>query len=236
MEVTMIVLKLQSALKAALEACRHLGSDAFGRGDYELVDRVKGWAQRLTELYAEVERLHPEVTGRPGGDERTPPLRRRVHGGLDARRDFRRPILEALVELGGRAPASEVLARVYQKIKDRLPEVDRRLTDSGAPRWHKKANWCRYHLVRQGLLKADSPRGIWEISDLGRAWLREHPHDEPARPDESSGTEGKDKGVRRAAVEILKAMEETAARPEVLQALLERLREGDECSVENPLE
>jgi restriction system protein len=171
------LLKLQSALKAALEACRHLGADAFGRGDYELVDRVKGWAQRLTELYAEVERLHPEVTGRPGGDERTPPLRRRVHGGLDARRDFRRPILEALVELGGKAPASEVLARVYQKIKDRLPEVDRKLTDSGAPRWHKKANWCRYHLVRQGLLKADSPRGIWEISDLGRAWLREHPDD-----------------------------------------------------------
>jgi hypothetical protein len=34
--------------------------------------------------------------------------------------------------------------------------------------------------------------------------------------------------VRRAAVEILKAMGETAARPEVLQALLERLREGDE--------
>ena len=26
-------------------------------------------------------------------------------------------------------------------------------------------------MVKESLLKADSPRGIWQISDAGRAWL-----------------------------------------------------------------
>ena len=28
-------------------------------------------------------------------------------------------------------------------------------------------------MVKEGLLKADSPRGVWEISDKGRAALKE---------------------------------------------------------------
>ena len=31
--------------------------------------------------------------------------------------------------------------------------------------------WRRFNLVKMGLLKDDSPRGIWEISDAGRRAL-----------------------------------------------------------------
>ena len=40
-------------------------------------------------------------------------------------------------------------------------------------RWRNTAQWCRNSLVREGLLKADSPFGIWEISESGRKALQD---------------------------------------------------------------
>ncbi len=37
------------------------------------------------------------------------------------------------------------------------------------PRWHNGAQWARNSMIHEGLLKGDSPRGVWEISDKGRA-------------------------------------------------------------------
>jgi len=31
--------------------------------------------------------------------------------------------------------------------------------------WRNRAQWYRNTLLREGLLKSDSPRGIWEISN-----------------------------------------------------------------------
>ena len=38
--------------------------------------------------------------------------------------------------------------------------------------WRDAAQWARNSMVAEGLLKADSPRGVWEISDKGRDVLR----------------------------------------------------------------
>jgi hypothetical protein len=81
---------------------------------------------------------------------------------------YRRPILEALYELGGSADAKDVLKVVEEKLKPRLNEFDlQKLPSSSELRWHKTANFVRLSLVKDGLLKDDSPRGIWELSDLG---------------------------------------------------------------------
>lgn len=86
---------------------------------------------------------------------------------------FRRPILETLVELGGGAPIGEVLKRVEQKMKGALNQYDYEPlpSDPRSPRWRNTAQWCRNTLVREGLMKSDSPYGVWEISDEGRRWL-----------------------------------------------------------------
>jgi len=39
-------------------------------------------------------------------------------------------------------------------------------------RWRNAAQWARNSMVQEGLLKADSPRGVWEITDRGREMLR----------------------------------------------------------------
>ena len=40
-------------------------------------------------------------------------------------------------------------------------------------RWRNAAQWARHSMVKDGLLKDDSPRGVWEIADKGRTVLAE---------------------------------------------------------------
>lgn len=82
---------------------------------------------------------------------------------------FRRPILEALYELGGSAKASDVLKRVEESMRSQLNPIDRKALASGAPRWRNTAQWERYNMVEAGLLKKDSPRGLWELTSKGIA-------------------------------------------------------------------
>ncbi|NPU89048.1 MAG: hypothetical protein HPY87_03975 [Fervidobacterium sp.] len=83
------------------------------------------------------------------------------------------PILESLIELGGKAKIGQVLKRVYEKMKVKLTWYDmQKLPSSGDIRWENTAQWVRFYLVRQGFLSKDSPRGVWEITDKGREYYR----------------------------------------------------------------
>ena len=77
------------------------------------------------------------------------------------------------MELGGRAPMADVLDRVEQKVRNILNEYDYQPlpSDPRSFRWRNTAQWCRNTLVREGLMKSDSPNGIWEISEAGRRVL-----------------------------------------------------------------
>ena len=83
------------------------------------------------------------------------------------------PILEALSELGGSARKSEVLECVLQRMKDKLQDVDfiPLASRPGAPRWENTAAWARNTLKERGLIRKDSPHGVWEISDSGIQFL-----------------------------------------------------------------
>jgi len=60
-------------------------------------------------------------------------------------------------------------------VKDRWRDVDWQILSNGRSiRWRNTARWARQWLVREGLLTSDSPRGVWEITEAGRAHLREH--------------------------------------------------------------
>lgn len=90
--------------------------------------------------------------------------------------DYERPILETLVEMGGSGKSRLVLNQVERKMRHRLNAYDYEPTPSKekVPRWRESAEWCRNAMVRKhGYLRSGSPRGIWEITDLGLAHLRE---------------------------------------------------------------
>jgi restriction system protein len=157
------------------------GAEAFQKGAYDEARRMIEVATRLTEFRERVKALQDEwrsiFTGyAPEGRMRRRKRPKRLKRGLRTSEDaFRKPILEALVELGGRAEMSEVLDLVERKMRGILNEYDYQPlpSDPNTIRWRNTAQWCRNTMVREGLLKSDSPRGIWEISERGRKALQE---------------------------------------------------------------
>ncbi len=156
------------------------GTRAFQQGDYEAAREAADKAALVIELREKIRALQEEWTRLLSGNLRKErkKVRRKIkrrlsHGLCTTEKAFRRPILEALVELGGSAPANTVLDRVEQKMKPVLNEYDyqRIPSDPKLERWRKAAQWCRYTLVKEGLMRSDSPRGIWEISEAGRKEL-----------------------------------------------------------------
>ena len=90
-------------------------------------------------------------------------------------REYRIPILKALIELGGSAAVSIILDHVFEIVGEHLTEVDTaRKTVGGEYSWANTAQWERLVMKKEGYLESDSPRGIWEISTKGRKYYQEH--------------------------------------------------------------
>lgn len=174
---------LLEAMEEEIAAVTRALTDAADRGEYALVRELAGFAEEKARMRERVMALRvewhgtsvasPQSNGQPLGTPRRnlgrlpPGLRTRTE-------DYFLPILETLEEMGGRARASEVLERIRERMDAELSPVDLDAvpSDPRTPRWRKSAQWARYHMVREGLVKSDSPRGIWEISEQGREYLR----------------------------------------------------------------
>ena len=86
------------------------------------------------------------------------------------------PILESLYERGGRASGKDVLEAVELKTKHLFSGVDYEVVNRNVPRWRKGTQWTRQSLIDKGLLKGDSARGIWELTEDGIAEVEvQHP-------------------------------------------------------------
>lgn len=94
--------------------------------------------------------------------------RRAPKGVLLPEPEYELPILQTLIELGGRAPTSELIAALEAKLDGRLKPLDRQRLASGDVRWKNRAQFVRLKLVRGGDMVKGSPRGLWEITDQGR--------------------------------------------------------------------
>ncbi len=90
---------------------------------------------------------------------------------------FRRPILEALYAAGGAKAVNEILDDIERDLGGQLNDVDRSLLNSGRDiRWKNAAQWERAVMVEEGILKSDSPRGIWELTDKGIRIAQDEPN------------------------------------------------------------
>jgi hypothetical protein len=145
------VLEASQELNAAL---RTEGAEHFRRGEDASARRALQSAKRLARILAALSEMRREwLAGTSGGGgklrgKKPPPrLRRGLRTPQEA---FRIPILEALVELGGRGTVQAVLDRVEQKMANALNEFDRAPLPSAprTPRWRNAARWCRLLLVR----------------------------------------------------------------------------------------
>ena len=90
--------------------------------------------------------------------------------------DYEVPLLRLLSELpGGQGATAEVCRLFEERYGHLIPDEHRDLRSNGTPIWDNNVRWSRQHLKQYGFLDA-SKRGIWQITDAGRQWLKENPN------------------------------------------------------------
>lgn len=100
------------------------------------------------------------------------PMRRKPEE-ITTQKEYRIPILESLIEMGGRGETRRTLEKVKRKIGNKFTTTDWEKTPSGTDiRWKNTARWERQKMKGEGLLKDDSPGGIWEITKKGEDYYR----------------------------------------------------------------
>jgi hypothetical protein len=125
------------------------------RAKISAIDTLTGVPETDTEVEGAVE----EETSEEGG----------VFTPVQA---YWKPILQVLVEMGGRGKRQRVIDSVGAKMKSILTPADfGNLPKSGRTRWSNRVVWQASEMRAQGLIKNNSPRGLWEITDAGRKWL-----------------------------------------------------------------
>ncbi|HUU90964.1 MAG TPA: winged helix-turn-helix domain-containing protein [Phycisphaerae bacterium] len=174
---------LLEEIEAEIDFVNNVGAKAFEARDYEKAKEALERAATLTAFRDRVAGLRKEwedfaAVAESQEDEETKAARRdlgRLRRGLRTPEvNYYQPILQVLAEMGGSGKVAEVLDRVGEVMKPALKEVDYDPLASSPdmPRWRNAAQWARNSMVHEGLLKADSPRGVWEVSEKGRDRLK----------------------------------------------------------------
>ncbi|MBX3351825.1 MAG: winged helix-turn-helix domain-containing protein [Phycisphaeraceae bacterium] len=173
---------LLEEVEAEVDFVNTVGSRSFESRDYDRAKEALARAGVLIAFRDKVSALREEwqaiaAVAEQEEDEETKAERRnlgRLRNGLRTpEAAYREPILRILQSMGGSGKAADVLEMVGQIMKPRLQSVDFDPLASGPdnPRWRNAAQWARNSMVKEGLLKSDSLRGVWEISEAGRVWL-----------------------------------------------------------------
>lgn len=167
-----------------LEGCLQSLHDQIGQaaraGAYDQAGQLLERARNLSALRKDLEAFETrfgqlvEIEDDEQDEVPQPAGTKRFRKGLKTPQEgYRIPILRALAELGGRSELHPVLDRVYELMKGRLNEYDHMVlpSDAATPRWRNTAQWARNSLREEGLIRDDTPRSIWEITEAGRQLL-----------------------------------------------------------------
>lgn len=187
---------LLEEIEAEIDYINQIGASFLDKRDYESSKKALERAEKLTQLEDRVAKLLEEWKGlsavgvrekleepdsklRPK-QAKTSEVKRRNFGRLPrgqktSESQFFIPILRALDDMGGSAKVGDVLHRVAEIMQPILRDIDYQKLPSppNEPRWRNTAQWARYRMIRNGLLKNDSKRGVWEITKKGRRTLEE---------------------------------------------------------------
>lgn len=175
---------LAESLDEEEKRIRNEGSKAMNEGDYDTATAVIDFAKRLLAFQKKVASLEREwVELENLRDKASPAVQeivskrffgRQRKGDITSQDDYCRPLLQALVAMGGRGKTAAVIARVGEILKPVLKSKDYEKTATRPKelRWQNATRWARLKMVEDGRLKTDSPDGIWEISVRGRESLK----------------------------------------------------------------
>jgi len=183
---------LLDEIDAVISALNEQGAQLFSEGKYDRarallnkVESIMGFRGKVLCLKDDWKalRVPPAVKGTAKGKDEPDAHARPIPlkpGLRTSPEDFRYPVLEALVRLGGASRVRDVFQVIEEIMSDQLNIYDYHPlpSDPNSVRWKNTVSWARYEMVQEGLLADDSPRGHWEITDAGREALK-HAKDNP---------------------------------------------------------
>ncbi len=159
--------------------------ESFKIGEFSGVKEELKYAEQLSSFRKKVSSLLRRWDGFISGRR----LRNKKAGGIKLpskqlprgiktpSKAYYQPILKALVDLNGKANVIDVLNRVEKAMKGVLREADYEPLPSNPKdlRWVNTAKWARKDMtmMKPPLLKPDSPKKNWEITEAGRRFLLE---------------------------------------------------------------
>ncbi len=149
------VLRAEKTRLAAALAAKSEATEALER----LVDSL---GNLLRDLRIRLQRRKPQLTFVGVSTER-------VSGDRLSRSDLRDSILRGLRSLGGSAPKERVLEAVEADLQGKFLPADLVwLSQSNKFSWQNAAKHVRSEMVKEGLLRHDSPKGVWELAEAER--------------------------------------------------------------------
>ena len=152
------------------------GKDLLDQKQYTQAHELINKAQSVLAFQAKVAALRDEWVRMQVPATKPPKPKPQPDPGLvTPQQDFRVPILQALVTLGGRAHCQKVFKKLEENIGHHFTIADRQTMPSNDKeiRWINAARWSRQLLVNDGLLFPVEQRGYWEISPKGRQVLEQ---------------------------------------------------------------
>lgn len=168
---------LLEEIEAEIEVVTKAGAKAFEVRDYDRARAALAEADQSTAFRDKVAAVRSEwekisLSNHIADPAATQELHNlsRLHRGLRTRENaYFKPILLVLSQMGGSGQVSEVLVRLQKVMKGTLSDVDYEplASDPEVPRWWNTAQWAHSSMVQSGLLKGDSPRGVWEMTEAG---------------------------------------------------------------------
>jgi len=124
----------------------------------EFQDILKDVRERLGQNANTPETKQPKQTTKHARTPRSQKLPKTTHVVL------REHILRALKKLGGKARMSEVMEEMSRQLDGKLLPGDFALRQDGKSiAWKNNAQWERLKMRQEGILRDDSPSGIWEL-------------------------------------------------------------------------
>ncbi len=174
---------LLEEIESVIEEVNQSGGRAFSDGKLDVAQQILTQAQTLTDFRSNVASLREnwgELYAVQNEEVKEIVSKRdlgRLKKGLRTKEAFYySPILRVLTSKGGRGEIGEVLDQVHVLVKDSLKPVDTEplASDPKVPRWRNAACWARCTMVKEGSLKTDSPRGVWEMTESGSKWLKKN--------------------------------------------------------------
>ena len=163
-EIAHTINKLEKTGVSVPDELRHLKTELVTK--LAVRDEINNTLEQLADGF---EKILPELRSLVGrtndNGQQKPPRKKRSREPKTSKEVLRKEIIRALEALGGAGRVQQVLAKMEEQLEGKLLPRDMETLSSGDLVWKKNAQWERYLMVLDGILKSDSRHGTWELSE-----------------------------------------------------------------------